>query len=161
LEEADLKRRTIIGLYAATLAGECLWLAAIIAAPYLRSRGSRWAPFLYACFSPICHQKPERSLWAFGYPLAVCARCSGIYLGALLGLLAYPFRRGFDGLRLPRLTTLALVTAPIVFDAAGNILGLWNSGPALRLATGLAWGSILPFYFLTGVGELLSAGRKI
>ncbi len=155
-----MRRRTIIGLYAATLAGTCLWLAAIVAAPYLRSRGSGWAPYIYACFSAICHQRPERSLLAFGYPLAVCARCSGIYLGALVGLLAYPFRRGFDVLRLPKPATLALVTAPIVFDAAGNILGLWNSGQAVRLATGLAWGSILPFYFLTGVGELVCGGGK-
>jgi len=154
-----LSRRRIIGLYAATLAGECLWLGAIVAAPYLRSRSSGWAPFLYACFAPLCHQRPERSFLAFGYPWAVCARCSGIYLGILLGLLAYPFRRGFALLRLPKLATLALVSAPIALDAAANILGLWNTGPALRLATGLLWGSILPFYFLTGVGELLISAR--
>jgi len=154
-----MRRRRIVGLYAAALAGECLWLGAIIAAPYLRSRDSGWAPILYSCFAPLCHQRPDRSFYAFGYPWAVCARCSGIYLGILLGLLAYPFRRGFDILRLPKLSALALVSAPIALDAAANILGFWNSGPLLRLATGLLWGLILPFYFLTGVGELLIAGR--
>ncbi len=153
-------RPRITGLYAATLAGECLWLGAILVAPYLRSRGSGWASVLYACFAPICHQRPERSFQAFGYPLAVCARCSGIYLGILLGLLAYPFRRGFKVLRLPKLFALALVSAPIAIDAAANILGFWNTGPVIRLVTGLFWGSILPFYFLTGVGELLTAGGK-
>jgi uncharacterized membrane protein len=160
LEEGDLKSRTIVGLYAATLAGECVWLGGIIAAPYLRSRGSGWAAFLYACFAPICHQRPDRSFQAFGYPLAVCARCSGIYLGAFLGLLVYPFRRGFEVLKLPKIATLALVSTPIAIDAAGNLLGFWNSGQVFRLATGLFWGSILPFYFLTGVGELLTAARK-
>ena len=155
-----MRRRTIIGLYAATLTGECLWLAAIVAAPYLRSHGSQWAPVLYACFAPICHQRPERSFKAFGYPLAVCVRCSGIYLGVLLGLLVYPFRRGFEVLRLPTLAALAFVSAPIAIDAAANILGFWNTGPVARLATGLLWGSILPFYFLTGVGELLISGPR-
>jgi uncharacterized membrane protein len=153
-------RRTILQLYAATLAGVGLWLGAIVAAPYLRSRGSGIAPFLYACFSPICHQRPERSFFAFGYPLAVCARCSGIYLGALVGILAYPFVRGFDALRLPKARTLAVFSALIICDTAANVLGLWNTGPLLRLATGLIWGSLLPFYFMTGVGELLASAKR-
>jgi len=148
-------QRTIRRLYAATLGGVGLWLGAIVAAPYLRSRGSGIGPLLYACFSPICHQRPERSFFAFGYPLAVCARCCGIYLGALAGILTYPFVRGFDALRLPKVRTLAVVSAPIIFDTAANFLGVWNTGPVLRLATGLIWGSLLPFYFMTGVGELL------
>jgi uncharacterized membrane protein len=30
----------------------------------------------------ICHQRPERSFFVFGRQVAVCARCSGLYLGA-------------------------------------------------------------------------------
>jgi uncharacterized membrane protein len=157
VEEGDLSRRRIIGHYAATLAGLILWLAAIVAAPYLRRQGSSWSPFLYSCFAPLCHQRPERSFRAFGYPLAVCARCTGIYVGALIGLAAYPFRRGFDALKLPRLSALAAVSAPLALDAAGHVLGLWDSPAVIRMATGLLWGSILPFYFMTGVGELLTA----
>ena len=155
-----MSRRRIIALYAATLIGLIGWLAAIVAAPYLRSRGSGWAAFLYSCFAPLCHQRPERSFRAFGFPLAVCARCTGIYLGSFLGLAAYPFRRGFGALRLPRLAALAAATAPLAVDAAGQALGLWDTPALIRLATGLLWGSILPFYFMTGVGELLTAGRR-
>ncbi len=36
-------------------------------------------------FSRICHQDPARSFWIAGVPLAVCARCLGIYAGAALG----------------------------------------------------------------------------
>ena len=160
MEEGPLSRRRIVGLYAATLAGLTLWLAAIVAAPFLAGRGSAWSPFLYSCFAPLCHQRPERSIWIFGHPLAVCARCTGIYLGAYLGLMVYPFRRGFGVLRLPRLSVLAAVSVPLAADAAGHGLGLWDSPAGLRLATGLLWGSILPFYFMTGVGELLTTGRR-
>jgi uncharacterized membrane protein len=36
-------------------------------------------------FSPICHQDPARSFWILGAPVAVCARCLGIYIGAAAG----------------------------------------------------------------------------
>jgi uncharacterized membrane protein len=155
-----LIRRRLLLLYAATLTGTIAWLAALVAAPYLRSRGSGWGLLLHDCFAPLCHQRPERSFWAFGYPLAVCARCTGIYGGFLLGLAAYPFRRGFALLRLPSQAALAAAVMPLAADAAGNLLGLWNSPAGLRLLTGLLGGTILPFYFLTGVGELVTASRK-
>jgi uncharacterized membrane protein len=154
LTERRIRRRRI-GLYAASLAGALLWLSAIAAAPLLRSRGSSLSPFLYACFSPLCHQRPERSFFLFGYPLAVCARCTGIYLGSFIGLLAYPLSRGFDAVRLPRTRTLALISSPLALDWAANLLGLWNTGSPLRFVSGWIWGLILPFYFMTGVGELV------
>jgi uncharacterized membrane protein len=38
-------------------------------------------------FAPVCHQDAARSFWYLGVPLAVCARCFGIYCGAAIGLL--------------------------------------------------------------------------
>lgn len=149
-------------VHALTLAGAVLWVAALWAAPLLRSRGFRSAGLLYAVFAPVCHQRPDRSFFAAGYPLAVCGRCLGIYAGFLAGTLVYPaFRRilraGVPGARL-----LVALTLPIGLDAAGNLLGLWTSGNVLRLATGLVWGVILPFYFIPGIAEagLQRAARK-
>ncbi len=34
-----------------------------------------------------CHQKPERSFYYKKYQLPVCARCTGLYLGYLVGLI--------------------------------------------------------------------------
>ncbi len=34
----------------------------------------------------LCHQIPERSFHIGDYQLPLCARCSGMYLGAVLGL---------------------------------------------------------------------------
>lgn len=33
-----------------------------------------------------CHQMPERSFFIKGYQFPVCARCTGVYLGALLSI---------------------------------------------------------------------------
>ena len=38
-----------------------------------------------ALFVGNCHQQALRSFWVFGYPLAVCCRCLGIYAGVALG----------------------------------------------------------------------------
>jgi uncharacterized membrane protein len=152
-------RSRVTRFYLLTMGGLFLWIAAIVAAPYLRSRGWGQAGWLYACFAPLCHQIPDRSFFLWGFPLAVCARCFGIYAGFAAGLMVYPFRRGFDAARLPRLRMFLLVSFPIALDTGGNFLRLWETGHLLRFLTGFLWGSILPFYFLTGLAEWPSARR--
>ena len=157
-------RRAVLPVYILTLVAGLAWLTAIVLAPYLRSRGEgAAASFLYAVFAPVCHQIPGRSFFFRGFPLAVCARCLGIYAGALAGLVAYPFVRGFSRVGLPATRLFLLLSLPIGLDFSGGLLGLWSSPNGLRAATGFAWGLILPFYFVTGVAELLMwrAGRAL
>ena len=154
-----IKNRILL-VYLATLVGILAWLGAIALAPYLKSRGIPLERFLYFCFSPVCHQIPGRSFSLFGYPMAVCARCLGIYSGFLAGLGLYPLLRGLARARLPRMKTFLALSLPIVVDTAGNLFGLWASTNVLRLATGILWGSVLPFYFVTGLAELALRGKK-
>ena len=153
---ADTVRKILRPLFVLTSLGSAAWVAAIFLAPYLRSRAlDAGASFLYAAFAPVCHQIPGRSFSFCGYPLAVCARCLGIYAGFLAGLAAYPFVRGFSRIALPAGRAFVLLSIPIGLDFAGGVFGLWNSPNGLRFATGLVWGALLPFYFLTGTAELL------
>ena len=154
--------KTVRRVYILTLAGTVLWLAAVWAAPLLRARGSRVSALIYAVFAPVCHQRPDRSFFAAGWPLAVCGRCLGIYLGFLAGVLAFPWLGRFFRGKVPPARLLVALTLPIVVDAAGNFLGLWGTGNAVRLATGFVWGAVLPFYFIPGVAEagLQRAARK-
>jgi len=113
-------------------AGAAVWLAATIAAPLLATSHPTVAGVLYAIYDRVCHQIPERSFHLAGHPLAVCHRCSGLYLGGLLGLLAMP--------RLPRVGAviageakwIVLLGLPLVVDWA-----LWGEWPWLRTATGV------------------------
>jgi hypothetical protein len=41
----------------------------------------------------ICHQRPERSFQLFAVPMPVCARCTGIYVGAALMAIVVVVRR--------------------------------------------------------------------
>ena len=68
------------------------WAIAVPVAVFAASRhassassaGYLFALVVYGVGRLICHQRPERSFYLFGAPLAVCARCAGIYAGAAL-----------------------------------------------------------------------------
>ena len=147
-------RKKIVFAYGLTAAGTLAWLAGIFLAPYLRAQGVRAAWLVQAIYSPACHQLPSRSFLAWGFPLGVCARCLGIYLGFAAGLALYPVLRGFRGVRLPDTKVFLAVSAPIVIDTAATFLGISDSSGPARLALGFLWGSILPFYLITGLAEL-------
>lgn len=52
--------------------GAVLWVAALLLIP---------EP-LFPIGTFICHQRPERSFFVHGHQLPVCARCTGLYVGA-------------------------------------------------------------------------------
>jgi uncharacterized membrane protein len=86
-----------------------------------------------AWFSLHCQRDPARTLRLLGVPLAVCARCSGIYFGLGAGALV----------RRPKLTPRALrlwVMAGAAFmllDVALEARGLHAPWAALRVLTGV------------------------
>lgn len=38
-------------------------------------------------FAPTCHQKSERSFFIHGWQFPICARCTGLYLGYIIGIM--------------------------------------------------------------------------
>jgi uncharacterized membrane protein len=72
----------------ACLAGSVAWAAIIPFAAFAASRPQgaslayAFALGAYAIGHVICHQLPARSFQLWGAVLPVCARCTGIYLGA-------------------------------------------------------------------------------
>ena len=121
--------------------------AGVLAAPL---EHSRW---LYFAFSFVCHQQPERSLWVAGLPLAVCSRCAGIHLGALLGLLSnLPSRRS------ALLAALVLMTLDWATEAAG-MRPAWLT---LRFLTGaLAGFAVAPVVLEGGTALLAAPYRRV
>jgi len=159
--EASPDPRTVRAVYGATVAGTVLWLAAILLAPWLAGRGADGAArIVYEVFAPVCHQDPQRCFALGGHPLAVCGRCLGIYAGFAAGLILYPFVRGFSRLALPRARVFVLSILPLALDGVAGVLGLWRSPIEVRFLTGLAWGAILPLYFVTGVADLVLTRRR-
>jgi len=100
----------------------------------------------------VCHRIEARSFEAFGRALPLCARCSGMYLGALLGLgfqmLTARRRSGMPPVRVWFL--LAVLFGAFGFDGLNSFLQLiLGTGPVytphntLRLLTGTGMGLVM------------------
>ena len=148
-------KKSILKVYFFTVLGILVWIGAIFLAPYLKNHSSSLHHVIYAAFSPICHQIESRCFVIYGYPLAVCTRCLGIYFGFLAGTLMYPLIRGFKQIILPQPRTFFLVSAPICLDAAANFTGIWSTVGWMRFLVGAIWGLILPYYFIPGISEFI------
>ena len=101
----------------------------------------------------VCHQLPDRSLQVAGQALPLCARCSGTYLGAVIGLLAVLLPgRGRASLlpRWPALATLGAFLTAWGIDGLNSYLTFFPEIPhlypptnTLRLLTGALEGLAL------------------
>lgn len=149
-------------IYTVLLALACVWLIALLAAPKLMCSGHEWgALMLYRTFAIICHQRSERSFQWCGWPLAVCVRCTGIYAGALLGLLLYPLWRCLDAAQLPARRYLLLALALLALDWALGAAGVLAHNTGARLVTGLLAGAVAAFYVLPALlAALLPVSTK-
>ena len=96
--------------------GSTLWLIFLLAPAWLSSRGLPVSDFSYDCFASLCHQLPERSIQVWGSPLAVCARCSGLYFGFWIGLLMFPSLKTLSRKLLARPRLLLLFALPMAID---------------------------------------------
>jgi len=147
--------RKLIILYVVTVVGAALWLAMIVLAPLLKNHWPFGADLIYAVCSPLCHQNPSRCFVLSGHPLAVCARCLGVYGGFLLGACLYLLLRDLRSRSLPRKEVLIAISLPIVIDTAGNVLQLWTTTAWIRFFTGILWGSILPSFLIPGLTDMV------
>jgi len=126
-----------------------LWCAGILSAPLLRHadlNGS--ADIVYSFFSRICHQVDARSFHIDGEKFGVCIRCSAIYFGFLAVLLLMPFLGAFKRTRIPKPMLMIAVIIPMFIDVVLNDTGLHASTTMTRIATGLLFGSVLPWYIV-------------
>ncbi len=137
-----------------------LWCVALLAAPFLQSWGSPTGGFFYEGFSKICHQMDQRSFHLAGFKLGVCARCSAIYFGFLLILLAIPFFTHLEKMRAPRLTWLGYAALPMLLDVFLNDSGILASTLMTRGITGIIFGATLPFVIVPTFLEAIAQLRR-
>lgn len=110
-------------------------------------------PQLRTLFRPFCHGMPERCFTLEGVPMPICARCTGIYAGFLVGVLLMLAVRKLHHLRLPAWLALVLV-APLFIDGVTQGIGLRESTNELRVITGLLAGTALVFWVLMRFGPV-------
>jgi uncharacterized membrane protein len=137
-----------------------LWGAActlIIAAPLLMAVSRpTLASAIYLLFSPVCHQQPDRTFTLFGFALAVCHRCFGIYFGLLAGCLTPS--RILANLRTPSLRRAVVLAAgaPLLLDALLPLTGFWSNTAATRFLTGMLFGVMTSGLLVAAFAEIFS-----
>jgi uncharacterized membrane protein len=102
--------------------------------------------FAYSAGAVVCHQIPERSFFLAGRQLPVCARCTGLYLAAALGLAAWVLFRSARGARWPispPSAVVALVVAglPTLLSFLAGVAGWWNGSNVERALLALPLGA--------------------
>jgi uncharacterized membrane protein len=138
-------------LRAAFITASVAWVLMLPLAPLVAGRphastvSAAFALAVYAVGSMICHQLPERSYRLFGAQMPVCARCTGIYLGAAVAaVLAAPGASAAAGLAT---RTLRLVLVAAAVPTALTLVFEWTTGVTpsntVRLAAGVPIGAAI------------------
>lgn len=138
-------------LYTSILFFALLWCALIIAAPILSAHQMTTSSgIIYYFFSKVCHQSPERSFMICDKQFAVCARCTGIYTGFLLGVLIFPIIKVFKkNFQISRKFFLIMII-PLLIDVLISFSGFWQNTYLSRYITGLISGSFTALLIVPG-----------
>jgi uncharacterized membrane protein len=118
--------------------------------------------WLFRIGSVVCHQAPDRTI-SIGSYLPLCARCTGIYTGFLLGIV-YQFalwQMKIKKLPVFKISILSsLVLAILIVDAIGSYLQLWVSPNYIKLILGMLGGSSISLFLFPVFNFSLIAKRK-
>ena len=121
------------------------WAGVLLLSPLLPAS---LAVVAYALGGVVCHQLTERSFHVSGHQLAVCARCTGIYVGAAIALVWQAFV--YDANRRNRHASIGVVQArlwlllgavPTLVTVTMEMGGLWATSNTERAVAGLPLGA--------------------
>ena len=141
-----MKRDTkiVLGVVAAVPA-LILTAAAACSAAIASGASMQWR----LAFRLMCHGIAHRCLMLFGVPMPICARCTGIYLGMLGGVLLFPFAFFLRARIMSKAALLAVM--PLMIDGTTQLLKIRESTNALRLSTGALAGLAFGLWVLSAI----------
>ena len=108
------------------------------------------------------HQRYDRSFVFKGNQFPVCARCTGLFVGYLIGLALSIILIQFKFYQFNILYPLAFAlffTALLGIDGFGQLKGKWESNNKRRLITGLLCGVSAIIFLFRGIFALIRVIR--
>ena len=155
------RRPLIIWLVVAGIA--LLMMLMVIGAPLAQASGHSSLAFaIYGAFGKLCHQLPERSFFIAGQKFAVCARCTGLYLGFTSLALLYPLLKSLKHTDSPPRRWLFIAAVPMAVDFFLGYFGIWDNTHLSRFLTGFLLGGVVVFFVMPGLLEIdLVAWRQL
>jgi uncharacterized membrane protein len=133
------------------------FLASLIVINWLHAGESSWYDQCFLIGSSVCHQIPSHSFIRDRLQFPLCARCSGLYLGSLIGICYFSVQGRKAGV--PRKTWIVLLAACFLLWAADGINSLlseimehpflYNTTNTTRLITGFGMGLVMSTALMT------------
>lgn len=108
----------------------------------------------------ICHKKPERSFFYRGKQFPICSRCTGIFIGYIIGIIIIILSFLFN-YQIPKPQYLFILITPMAIDGTMQFLTSYESTNIKRLITGILSGiaMMILIYYLGYLGY--NHGKKI
>jgi uncharacterized membrane protein len=110
--------------------------------------------FLNHTYSIVCHQAEHKLIYIDGSSTYLCARCTGIYIGALVmsvSLMINNFRTNIS------LISLIISSSIILLDVVFVNTGLYNYSKWIAFTSGLLFGAVIYIYILRVFIEFLQS----
>lgn len=152
-----MRTRRIVTLGVGLLVG--LWAVMLVATPYLLAHDhphgvvAGAVAAVYVVGGVVCHQQPTRSFYLWDTQMPVCARCSGLYALAPLGLVLALGRgepRADSGRSAERSRTswstralrmvLLLAAVPTIATVGGELIGFLHPSNLVRAVSAVPLG---------------------
>ena len=144
-----------VALWLVLLIIALLFLVAIFGAPLAMASGHPAVGLTtYQALSALCHQLPERSFFIAGNKLAVCSRCTGIYVGFAAAALLYPLVGSLRRTDTPDRKWLILAAIPLAIDFALGYFEIWENTHWSRFITGALLGGVAVFFVVPGLVDV-------
>ena len=105
---------------------------------------------VYGVGSVVCHQKPERSFYLWATQLPVCARCTGIYLGAAAMVIAGAAHTGRTARATDAIRAIVVIAS---IPTVATLVYEWTTGVmpsnVIRFAAGVPLGIVVSWLVLS------------
>lgn len=121
------------------------------------SVGLIFTNYLKYIYSLVCNQSPNATFAVHNHSLLVCARCSGLYSGALIAAVLFLLTKTRFNLTLK---PLILFSLPLIIDAISVRIGIYDYSKSIAFVTGLLCGSIIFVYILDVLENSLNTLQK-
>ena len=114
-------------------------------------------PILKPTYHLVCHQETAKLVHIFGTTTLLCARCTGIYIGGLLGAFTLLFYRG--NINFPT-KYLLYSSLPMFLDVGLVMFGVYKYSKTIAFLTGILLGSVGIVYLIELIEKFLSQNRS-
>jgi len=135
-----------------------VWCGLFLSVPFLLKGNltlQKIAALIRFFFTPICHQMESRSFHLAGHALPVCARCTGIYSGFMIGILTIILAGRFWKVRHPTRSFLFFGLAISGLEAILSFLNVFSSTLLTRSITGAVLGIIIAFFVMAALNQIV------